>query len=147
MTPTTYRAEIELSICLPINIVSYYHVYLPSCRSVECPHILFTCTGSGLCMYSLHCRAFYILIALSIYYWYRKYVVLVVGLPRWFRLQKNKFTYTRNIILSLYTFVVEFIMFVMCGIHSACITCTKHCVHLPYYLCVPNTVLEPNLLG
>ena len=34
-------------------------------------------------------------------------------------------------------------MFVMCGIHSACITCTKHCVHLPYYLCVPNTVLEP----
>ena len=35
-------------------------------------------------------------------------------------------------------------MFVMCGIHSACITCTKHCVHLPYYLCVPNTVLEPD---
>ena len=34
-------------------------------------------------------------------------------------------------------------MFVMCGIHSACITCTKHCVHLPNYLCVPNTVLEP----
>ena len=34
-------------------------------------------------------------------------------------------------------------MFVMCGIHSVCITCTKHCVHLPYYLCVPNTVLEP----
>ena len=34
-------------------------------------------------------------------------------------------------------------MFVMCGIHSTCITCTKHCVHLPYYLCVPNTVLEP----
>ena len=30
---------------------------------------------------------------------------------------KNKFTYTRNIILSLYAFVVEFIMFVICGLH------------------------------
>ena len=55
---------------------------------------------------------------INILIYIEKYVPLVVCLPRWIRLQQNKFTlYTRNIILSLYAFVVQFIMFVICGIH------------------------------